>query len=157
MLTVTKKLLLLLFIVSLFSCSEEDSVLKNDQCKNCITLKYGEEVAFRDGYKVKIEDLWDTRGKNYSTTLVYPGLNFGLSLRVFNSTSDTTISFSTAVYDKTIPKSDLELLFHNTWGTNSAFGYKLAFYEILPVIENPGVPVAPEDYVVTLAVLSTKE
>lgn len=153
MLNVAKKLLLLLFIVSLFSCSEEDSILKNGQCKNCITLKYGEEVAFRDGYKMKIEDLWDTRGKNYNTTLVYPGLNFGLSLRVFNSTSDTTISFSTAVYDKTIPQSDLDVLFRNMWGINSAFGYKLAFYEILPVIENSGESVAPEDYVVTLAVL----
>lgn len=153
MLTVIKKPLLLVFIISLFSCSEEDSVLKNSQCKNCITLRYGEEAAFRDGYKVKIENLWDTRGKNYSTTLVYPGINFGLSLRVFNPTSDTTISFSTAVYDKTIPKSDLELLFNNTWGMNSTFGYKLAFYEILPVIENPEASIAPEDYVVTLAVV----
>jgi hypothetical protein len=153
MLTVTKtSSLLLVFTISLFACSEGDSVLKKGECKNCITLKYGEEVAFRDGYKVKIEDLWDTRGKNYSTTLVYPGANFGLSLRVFSPTSDTTISISTAVYNKTIPKSDLEPLFNNTWGTNYAFGYKFAFYEILPVIENPEAPVALEDYIVTLAV-----
>ncbi len=154
MLTVTKKFyLLLVCIISIFACSEGDSVLKNGECKNCITLKYGEEVAFRDGYKVKIDDLWDTRGKNHSTTLVYPGANFGLSLRVFNPTSDTTISISTAVYNKTIPNSDLQSLFSNTWGTNNAFGYKLAFYEILPIIENPEEPVAPEDYVVTLMVL----